>query len=168
MDRNPISEEELRAFFMLIGSGIWYLQHVENALATCIAVKGEIKEIGAVNADAGESLLAKHKRNTLGTSIKNAKNMNVLSAELMDALDKFKSERDWLVHRSLDQDGDGLYLNSGRNALLNRLNEFTKEAKKLQKLIAKELEDFVVSKGVSREWICRQAKSDINKKRGRK
>ena len=167
VDRRPINEEELQAFFMMIGSGIWYLQHVENALNTCITVKGEIKEIGGVSAEAGEAMLAKHRRNTLGTSIRIAKEMDVLSAELMIALEEFKEERDWLVHRSMNQNADDLYLDSGRSALMNRLQKFADDATRLQKLIAKELEDFVAGKGVSREWIHKKAISDVMKKQGK-
>lgn len=166
MDRRPINEEELQVSFMLIGSGIWYLQHVENALSTYITIKGEIKEIGTIDAEAGEKLRAKHRRNTLGTSIRIANEMGVLSNELMVALEEFKGERDWLVHRSMNQNGDDLYLNADRDALLHRLSEFSEDAKKLQKLISKELEDFVTSKGVSREWVHKKAILDIKKKQG--
>lgn len=164
--RRPINEDELQVFFKLIGAGIWYLQHVENALNVCITVKGEIKEIGSVNAETGEGFLAKHQRNTFGTSLRIAKEMNILSVELMEQLESFKKERDWLVHKSMNQNADDLYLNSDRNLLLNRLNNFSENAQKLQNLIGKELEDFVVSKGVSREWIHKRAISDVSKKRG--
>lgn len=167
VDRRPINEEELQAFFMMIGSGIWYLQHVENALNTCITVKGEIKEIGGVSVEAGEAMLEKHRRNTLGTSIRIAKEINVLSSDLLTALELFKDERDWLVHRSMNQSSDDLYLGSGRSALMSRLQKFTDDASSLQKLIAKELEDFVVGKGVSREWIQKKAISDVMKKHGK-
>lgn len=164
--RRPINEDELQFFFMMIGSGIWYLQHVENALNTCITIKGEIKEIGGVDAEAGEAILAKHRRNTLGTSIRIAAELKVLSAELMLVLEEFKKERDWLVHRSMNQNADDLYLDSDRDALMNRLLKFSEDAKQLQKLIGKELEDFVVGKGVSREWIHKKAISDVMKKQG--
>jgi hypothetical protein len=166
-DRRPINEEELQVFFMGIGSGIWHLQHVENALNTFITLKVEIKEIGSVGPEAGEAILAKHRRNTLGTSIRIAKEKDVLSAELLVALEEFKEERDWLVHRSMNQNAEDLYLNSRRSALINRLHKFSNEAMQLQKLIAKELEDFVVSKGVSREWIHKKAVSEIREKQGK-
>ncbi len=43
-DHRQISEEELQVFFVLTGSGIWYLQHVEDALSKYITVKAEINE----------------------------------------------------------------------------------------------------------------------------
>ncbi len=81
-------------------------------------------------------------------------------------LEAFKIERDWLVHRSLHENGDDLYLNSERRKLLERLNKFTEDAKRLQRLIGEELEDFVVSKGVSRELIHQKTMSDVNRNKG--
>lgn len=164
--RRQINEDELTLFFRLMGQGIWYLQHVEYALASCLTVKGEIKEPRSVDKDQAENILAKHCRNTLGTSIRLAEEMGVLSQKLMMTLYNFKIERDWLVHRSLNENGDDLYTDAGREAILKRLSEFADQAKALQRLIAKELEDYVVEKGVSREWIARQAIDSIRSKAG--
>jgi hypothetical protein len=164
--RRQINAEELQVFFKLIGSGIWYLQHVEDALSTFITVKAEIKERGGVSADNAMSLLSKHRRNTLGTSIRIAEDRQVLDSEMLAILKTFKLERDWLVHRSLNENGDDLYLNTDRLRLLERLHKFSEDAQKLQRLIAEELEDFVVSKGVSREWIHQKAMSDVNRDKG--
>lgn len=165
-NRRQINADELLAFFRLIGSGIWYLQHVEDALSTYITVKTEIKERGGASAENAKLLLSKHRKNTLGTSIKLAKERQVLHPELLAMLEAFKRERDWLVHRSLHENGSDLYLNSDRHLLLERLNKFSEDAKKLQRLIAEELEDFVASKGVSRKWIHQQAISDVNRDMG--
>ena len=81
-------------------------------------------------------------------------------------LETFKLERDWLVHRSMDENSDDLHLNIDRPRLLRRLNKFSEDARRLQRLIAQELEDFVVSKGVSREWIHQKAMSDVNRDKG--
>jgi len=165
-NRRQINADELQVFFMFIGSGIWFLQHVEDALSTYIAVKAEIKERGRTSAENAQILLSKHRKNTLGTSIRFAKEKQVLDPELLAMLEAFKTERDWLVHRSLYENGDDLFLNSDRHILLERLTKFSEDAKKLQGLIAEELEDFVVSKGVSRKWIHRQAMSDVNRDKG--
>ena len=164
--RRQINEQELPVFFGLIGEGIWYLQHVENALATCLTVKGEIKEIGSVSAEQAERILSKHRKNTLGTSLRLAEEKGILSDDLMLALRAFKEERDWLVHRSLNDNGDDLYLDSARRAVIERLEKFGEQARQLQRLVAQELENFVVSKGASKQWIYRRAIDDIDTKRG--
>jgi hypothetical protein len=168
IDRRQITEDELQILFYLIGSGIWYLQHVEDALSTYITVKAEIKEAGSVSAETAEKLLSKHRRSTLGTSIRIEKERQVLNQELLTMLEAFKVERDWLVHRSLHENGDDLYLDDDRPRLFHRLTQFSEDAKILQKLIAKDLEDFVVSKGVSRTSIHQRAISDLNIAKGTK
>lgn len=75
----------------------------------------------------------------------------------MKSLEHFKEKRDWLVHRSVYQNGTDLYVNEKREALMNRTQAFSKEAKTLQKLIASELEVFVVSHGECREKIGQEA-----------
>lgn len=165
-NRRQINEEELQVFFKLIGSGIWYLQHVEDALSTYITVKAEIRERGSTSADNAKQLLSRHRRNTLGTSVRFARDRQVLDPELLTMLEAFKIERDWLVRRSLHENGDDLYLNSDRRRLLERLIKFSEDAKRLQRLIAEELEDFVVSKGVSREWIHQKTMTDVNRDKG--
>ncbi|MEI6030983.1 MAG: hypothetical protein WCQ20_07440 [Synechococcaceae cyanobacterium ELA739] len=162
-NRQQINADELQVFFGLIGSGIWYLQHVEDALSTYITVKAEIKKRGGTSADNAKFLLSKHRRNTLGSSIRFAEDRHVLNPELLTMVKAFKLERDWLVHRSLHENGDDLYLDSDRYKLLERLAKFSEDAKRLQRVIAEELEDFVVSKGVSREWIHQKTMSDVNR-----
>lgn len=164
--RRQINEQELPVFFGLIGQGIWYLQHVESALTTCLTVMGDIKEVGTVGRQEAEKILARHQRNTLGTSLRLAEEKGVLTQRLMVALREFKKERDWLVHRSMNENGDDLYLNSSRQAIFQRLERFSEQARTLQKLIAQELEDYVVGKGVSKRWIHARAIQDINAKKG--
>ena len=83
-------------------------------------------------------------------------------------LETLKEERDWLVHRSVYQNSKDLYEEDKRLALILRIQEFSKEALTLQKLIAKELEDFVGSQGVSREQVLHIALENLSKLEGTK
>jgi hypothetical protein len=166
MNRRQINEEELQVLYSSIGRGIWHLQNLEDALHTCIAVKRDIKARGSVPPDKAEAILLRHRGNTLGKSLKIALEAKVLSPELQKRLDTFKEERDWLVHRSVYQNRQDLYVEDKRFALILRIQQFSEEALVLQKLIAKELEDFVVSQGVSREQIMRLAEENLRKLKG--
>ncbi|MGD0199960.1 MAG: hypothetical protein ABSD27_04330 [Bryobacteraceae bacterium] len=144
----------MNALYVLTGKGIWLLQHVEDALSTCITVKTGIKARGAMPEAQAEAVLAKHRSHTLGTSLRIAREGQVLSPSLQDRLEKFKEDRDWLVHRSLQEDGDDLYyIDERRHVILNRLAAFSEEAVILQRLIVAELKEFAVAQGVSRERI---------------
>ncbi|MCX5818778.1 MAG: hypothetical protein NT047_02530 [Deltaproteobacteria bacterium] len=166
MNRRQINEEELQALFAAIGKGIWYLQYVEDVLHNYITLKRDVKVRGTVSPEKAEAILLKNRSKTLGKSLQIASDAQVLSPSLQKRLNKFKDERDWLVHRSVYQNGDDLYLEVKRVALINRIQIFSDEALLLQKLIAKEMEDFVVPQRVSREQIMHMANENMRKLKG--
>jgi hypothetical protein len=164
--RRQINEEELQVLYSSIGKGIRHLQNLEDALHTYITAKRDIKIRGSVLPNKAEAILLEHRSKTLGKSLRIAREANVLSSDLQKRLEIFKEERDWLVHRSVYQNRQDLYLEDKRIALILRIQEFSEEALILQKLIAKELEDFVISQGVSREQIMRLAEENLRKLKG--
>jgi hypothetical protein len=166
MSRRSINADELHTLFTLIGQGIWHLQTVEDALHNTITLKRNVITPGSITQEEAKTLLAQHRRKTLGQSLRISREAQTLSTDLQKRLEHFKEERDWLVHRSVHQNGDDLYVDEKRVALMNRIKSFSKEAKTLQKLIASELEDFVVFHGVSREMIGQEAAEAVRKLRG--
>lgn len=168
MRRRQINAEELQALFTLIGEGIWYLQNVEDVLHTYITVKRDVKVRGSMPPEQAEAILAKHRTKTLGVSLKISREAQVLSPSLQKRLDNFKEERDWLVHRSVHQHREDLYVDDKRYDLIRRIGRFSEEARSIQKAIQKELEDYVVAQGVSPEWIFRYAQEKIDKLKGKK
>ncbi|MBK1695404.1 hypothetical protein CKO09_11745 [Chromatium weissei] len=89
-----------------------------------------------------------------------------MSDDLLGKLKEFNEERNWLVHRSLDQDGEDLYLDELRYILIKRIESFSANAIKLQKLVSEEVVEFTVSKGVDRDWINQRAEQQINSLKG--
>lgn len=166
--RRQINAEELRNLFASIGESIWHIQNLEDALHTCITIKRDIKQRGAMPPEQAEAILREHRKNTLGKSLRISRETQILSIELESRLDKFKDERDWLVHRSVHQNREDLYVDKERYTLIDRIQILSSEARTLQKLVAKELEEFVVAQGVSREWIKNQAQHAIAKLKGEK
>lgn len=166
MSRRSINAEELHALFFLIGQGIWHLQTVEDALHTTITLKRDVKAPGSITEERARTFLAQHRRKTLGQSLGISRQAQVLSADLQKRLEHFKEERDWLVHRSVHQNGDDLYDDETRLALISRIRNFSKEANVLRRLIYSELEAFCVSQGISREKIGQEAAEAIIKLRG--
>jgi len=147
---NPV---ELDDIYYLMGKCIWYVQYVEDALHTLLALKVEIKVPGAVAEEQANDFLAKHRRSTLGTALRIAKEHKALPDPLFNRLTKLKEERDWLVHRSQNQDGRNLYTDSGRKDVLDRLESLYKETKLLQSEIAEQVHTFALSCGIKKEKI---------------
>jgi hypothetical protein len=163
--RRQISEDELLVFYTAIGKGIWMLQNVEDALHVYVVLKTHVKRPGSITEAEAESQLAKQRALPLGRSLGIAEKGNVLSLELHAELKDFKEERDWLVHRSI-QDRDDLYVDGKREALIERIMEFSEWALRLQKKICEELVTHGDSLGVSRQWVVSEGQKILNKQRG--
>ncbi len=154
MTRRQINEEELAILYALIGEAIWNLQLVENALSFCITIKRDIKVRGSTPPNEADALLAKHQASTLGTSLRIAREAQIFPNALFERLNQFKEERDWLVHRSVRQNGEDLYLEEKRVAFVARINAFSNEAGALQSAI------------VTKESVEADAQLKITKLRG--
>ena len=164
--RRQINPEELEALYHDIGKGIWHLQYVEDALSTLLALKVDVKTPGQVNHAEAVKLLAKHRRNTLGTSLRIAKENSALAADLQARLTQFKDERDWLVHRSQNTHGELLYTEVGRAETFNRVASFVSEAQALQQAIINEVASFAQSHGVNTAEAEANAHAKIAKLKG--
>ena len=162
MTRRQINFEELQQLYVLTGRGIWHLQYLESAINMLITLKKDIKYPSSVSLEEANRIHSKNKANTLGVSLKIVEEENLVSDELLGMLKDFKEERNWLVHRSLDQNGEDLYLDELRYILIKRIESFSANAIKLRKLVSDEVIDFNVSKGVSKDWINQYAEQQSN------
>lgn len=164
--RRQISEDELATLYHDIGACIWQMQYLEDALHTFLTMKVELKEPGKVPAKEAMAFLAKHRRATLGTSIRIAETNNALPQELIDQLLVLKEERDWLVHRSMHQDGENLYTDSGRDTIFMRLSVLQDGITRLKTEIVKEIEMLCSSHGLSSAQAASLAADKIAALRG--
>lgn len=164
--RRQLNLDELDALYRKIGKGIWHLQYVEDVLHTLITLKVEVKTPGWVTHEKAQQLLAKHRRNTLGTSLRIAKESNLVTSSLEAQLAHFKEERDWLVHRSLNSYSELLYTDEGRAEMFERLEKFLSEATVLQRAIANELASYAESHGISVAGVEARAQAKIARLKG--
>lgn len=164
--RRQISADELATLYHDIGACIWQMQYLEDVLHTFLTMKVELKEPGKVPAEEAMALLAKHRRATLGTSIRTAETNNALPQELVHQLRLLKEERDWLVHRSMHQDGENLYTDSGRNAIFTRLSVLQDEISHLKAEIMNQVESFCSGHGLSSAQASSLAAKQITALRG--
>lgn len=164
--RRQISEDELALLYHEIGACIWNMQYLEDVLHTFLTLKVELKKPGMVSATETMDLLAKHRRATLGTSLKTAETKSALPQELIDQLKSLKEERDWLVHRSMHQDGKNLYTDSGRHIFFTRLSVIQDEVSRLKAELLKECIDFCSGHGISSEEASSLAAKQIAILRG--
>jgi hypothetical protein len=164
--RRQITAEELAALYQGTGACIWDIQFLEDALHTFLTLKIEIRSVGAVNQQEALQHLAKHRRATLGTSIRTAESHSALPAGAMDSLRELKEDRDWLVHRSLNEHGASLYTDEGRAYVFQRLQGIRERCVSVKGEIVKELEGFCVAAGISLEQVNETATREVSALRG--
>lgn len=164
--RRQISSEELERLYSSIGRGVWHLQYVEDALNTLITIKHEVKTPGRVPEAEARALLEKHRRNTLGTSLRVVRTESLVPPKLLEDLGRFKDERDWLVHRSQNSNGDLLYTNAGRAETFARLDAFTEEARRLQIAVLQDISAFLAAAGLDVAAAESMALKSVGRLRG--
>lgn len=148
------SQPELM-LYCLVGEAVCYVQHVEDALSHSIVLK-KTKPKTKLEAD---QLLAKHRTETLGSAISIAEKECLYPESLQQALNKFLSERNWLIHKSIAQNRDEWDLNISRDKLMARIKSITTQAQELIQLIEEDLIVFSENNGVDMTRV----KDEINK-----
>ena len=159
--RRQLTSDELGSLYSSVGRCIWHIQYLEDVLHTLLTMKVEIREPGRVMAAEAYELLAKHRRASLGTALGTAEKHGALQPELLADLRMLKDERDWLVHRSMHQDGDSLYTGEGRNAVFSRLEALMQKTLHLKSKVMAETEAFCAGHGISSEQAEKLAREQI-------
>ena len=167
--RRQINADELAALYMRIGAALWHIQFLEDVLVSFLAMKiiHEQRCSGrTVGREEGDALLAEKRRVTFGPLIESCSSRKVIRPDLRQRFETFKVERHWLVHRSMVENGDDLYLDSAREALLHRVAAIQDEAIVLKKLVASDLDVWIASHGVDVDAAQRQAEETVRKLKG--
>lgn len=164
--RRQMNSEELEALYSAVGKCIWHIQYLEDVLHTYLAMKVDLQGQAPVSADKAYEILAKHRRANLGTALGIAERNNVLPSTLLADLRKLKEERDWLVHRSMHQDGENLYTDEGRAKVFQRLECLKLNSISIKKSIMIEAERFCENKGISSEKADALAEQQLQRRRG--
>jgi hypothetical protein len=126
---------------------------MEDALHAAIAIKRDVRMRGAKPCDEARAILEKHLINTLGTSLRIARESEVFDDELLVRLAIFKDVRDWLVHRSMRENGNDLHESDARSAVMYRVEGVGEEALVLQNATGNDLVEHVTAMVVSKDWI---------------
>jgi hypothetical protein len=166
MVRRQMTAEELDALYYSVGKCIWHIQYLEDALHTLLTLKVELKEPGRVSEEEAHQLLAKHRRASLGTALGTAEKHSALPASLLVELRGLKEERDWLVHRSMNQDGESLYTDDGRLRVFSRLEKIMRSTLFIKEKIVNETAVFCKSFGINEAHVEAVANQNIAAKRG--
>lgn len=139
----PASQQEL-SLYCFVGESVSAIQHVEDALSHSIVLK---KTKPQLKSEADRHL-EKHRTYTLGKAINITDQASLYPKSLQQELNKFLSERNWLIHKSIAQGRDEWDLNISREKIITRIKTITTQAQKLLQLIEEDLIEFSEVNGV--------------------
>jgi hypothetical protein len=164
-----MTADELAQFYSLIGGALWHIQYLEDALVKFLSVKllHERRCAGTtVTLEEAQAFLSEKRRLTFGPLVESCGSRKVIRPEHQQRFEAFKHERHWLVHRSMVESGDHLYLEATRNAVFTRIDAICEESIDLKKLVVSDLEAWSAAHGVDLEAAQRQAEAAVRELKG--
>lgn len=94
--------------YCLIGEAVCMVQILEDALSASITLKRDVKKPGTISLVEANKSREKYRSYTLGRAIKLVQEENILPRPLQEALENFVSERNWLIHKSTQNENEVL------------------------------------------------------------
>ena len=130
----PASQEEI-LLFAVMGQALLNIQVMEECLSMSITLKADVGYPRKASKAEADELLKKRRELTFGKAINEALKNKLYEDDLQIALKVFLNERNWLVHKSIDD----FYTPAKRNVLFQRIKSIALEAHKIQRKIEDDL-----------------------------
>ena len=145
--KKPASQNEIN-LYCLIGEAVCMEQILEDALSALITLKKEVKKPGAISLEIANKLREKYRSYTLGNAINLTRNENLFSESLQESLKNFVSERNWLIHKSVQNEKEA---QSEFNK--NRIKTICETARMLPGSVESDLMQYSSSVGVDMSGV---------------
>jgi len=147
----------LSSLMQAVGFAVWQLQELETTAVTFAVIR--LRATPGMGEDAGRALLEKGERRTLGNVIQELRARGLVSGDVNDDLRDVLNQRNWLVHRARRETRGVLADRARLTDLLTKLEMLSGRAVALQKVLAGEVEAYVVSTGVAQQTVEREAEA---------
>lgn len=143
MRKKPASQREIMLFAMM-GQALLNIQVLEECLSMATTLKVDVGYPRKISRKEADELLKKRRSLTLGQAVNKAVEKNLYEENLQTALKALTDERNWLVHRSIDD----FYAPAEKDAYFTRLANIANEAHRIQCEIEDDLIEFAQSNGL--------------------
>ena len=140
-----LDPQKLHDLYAAIGAAVWHLQFLEDALVMYLTMR-TMKRPFSLNV--ANEVLAKQRRRTLGTLLKEAKAAGLLLTETAKAFAVLE-ERNWLIHQSMHEESDGAYNDANRQKLVARVADLKDRSIALKKALYGELASWCKRQGIN-------------------
>ena len=141
----------LGSLLQRVGYALWQAAECEDTLTHYVVIK--LRASRGVGEAAGNELMEKAQKRTLGHLLQELREKGALKVGLEGRLQVLLEERNWLVHRAKREHRGVLNDMSQLDKLVERLDRLAEEATNLNSLLGSELEEYVVTSGVDRQFI---------------
>lgn len=144
---NP-SNQEIASLFFLIGEAVWTIQLLESLLSDSNTLKKDVKHPKNFSKQEAEEFRKNNREATFGKAIKKAKENDFDFESFSKDLEALNAERNWLIHKLINQNYDDMFEAVSREKLFVRIKAISTKAIMLQKIIGTDLMEFSESVGV--------------------
>jgi hypothetical protein len=155
MKLNPEASLRLPAMIQAVGFAFWQFQELENSAKDYVAVR--LRKTHGVGQKRGEEVAVKVERLTFGQALKELIDKKVVAGALASELIAAKEHRNWLFHSGRRSTRGALSNEASYSALMLRLGGMAERTRELNTRLAHEFEEYVISQGVSQEFIDRNS-----------
>lgn len=145
----------LAALLQRVGYALWQAAECEDTLAHYVVVR--VRSSRGIGEAAGHALLEQVQRKTFGSLLQELRAAGVLESDMELRLGPLLDERNWLVHRAKRESRGVLNDLAELDRLVARLDRLAEEATDVNQILAVRLEEFIVTAGVDRAMIDREA-----------
>ena len=172
--QRQINPAELDVFYHAIGAAVWHIQYLEDALVMFIAMKklkakkNEAQRRGGekISVDEARALLDRERRATLGAIYRKAKEAGIIPEEMEERFGAFLNERNWLIHRSKQENSADLYYDDLRVKVLDRISATQSESQELRDYFFRRMNEYYRDEGFDLAAAHRTADAALRKLRG--
>lgn len=142
----PATQQEV---FILVGQAMVCVQTLEECLSVATTLKVDVGHPRNFTKAEADELLKKRRAFTLGKAIKEAQKKNLYSDNVQKALEAILEQRNWLVHKNLDD----IYDPNSSDVLVHRLRYIAWEANRIKRAIEDDLILFSESNGLDMSHV---------------
>jgi hypothetical protein len=151
----PEAAKRLPAMIQAVGFAFWQHQELENTTKDYVTIR--LRKVRGIGQKRGEEISAKVEGLTFGQALSELIKKKIVTGDLASELQAAKEERNWFFHRGR-RDARGSLADEARfSDLMARLDAMAEKARELNTRLGREVVEYVVSSGVSQEFIDREA-----------
>lgn len=146
--KRPATQEEVM-MFTLTGQALINIQAMEECLSVCITIKHDVKHPSNYTKEETEEILKKRRSHTLGKAVKIVVKNKLYNDNLLDKMEVFLKERNWLVHKSIEE----FYDPTIRMVLYQRLGKVSQDANEIQGELTEDLVEYSEEIGINMDSL---------------